>query len=358
MTFFEMIATGIRRRRGARRAVAAVVAALAAIGALTPQPAVAEAAPSAVVMLYHRFGQKTYPSTNITIEQFEAHIKELQSGGYHVLGLPEIVDALRHGKPLPDRTVGISMDDGYRSIYTEAWPRLKKAGFPFTVFVATDPIDQKLHNFMTWDEIREMAAAGVTIGAHSASHPHMAANNAARNADEIARSNKRLEEMLGMRPRIFAYPYGESSLAVQTLVRESGYVAAFGQHSGVIGSVGNLYDLPRFAMNETYGELSRFKLAANALPLPVTDVTPTDPLVGAVNPPAMGFTVAAAIKGLGRLACFASHEGRTQLERLGALRFEVRVKAPFPKGRTRLNCTLPAGDGRWRWFGRQFYNPE
>ncbi len=341
------------------KTIRAAIAALAAAAAM-PSAAVSAAEPtsSAVVMLYHRFGEKTLPSTNITIAQFEAHIAELKSGGYTVLGLPEIVAAVRAGKPLPDRTVGISMDDAYLSIYTEAWPRLKKAGFPFTLFVATDPIDHKLGNYMSWDQVREMAAAGVTIGGHTVTHLHMPDRDKATNADEIARADKRLEEMLGKRPEIFAYPYGESSLAVQKLARESGYVAAFGQHSGVIGSDGNLFDLPRFAMNEAYGEMSRFKLAVNALPLPVTDVTPADPLVGAVNPPAMGFTVAGDFKGLGQLACFTSHEGRTRLERLGERRFEMRVTTAFPKGRTRLNCTLPVGHGRWRWFGRQFYIPE
>lgn len=356
MTVRTTIAPVRRRRPGAGRVLAAAMAAASALAQMVASAA--DPGTGAVVMMYHRFGEKTLPSTNITIAQFEAHIAELKSGGYNVLGLPEIVDAMRAGRPLPDRAVGISIDDAYLSIYTEAWPRLRKAGLPFTLFVATDPIDQKLRNYMSWDQIKEMAAAGVTIGGHTGSHLHMPAHDRALNADEIRRSNERLKEMLGKVPRIFAYPYGESSLAVQMLARESGYVAAFGQHSGVIGSDGNLFDLPRFAMNETYGELSRFKLAANALPLPVRDITPADPLVGAVNPPAMGFTVAAGIKGLERLACFTSHEGRTRLERLGDRRFETRAKTAFPKGRTRLNCTMPAGDGRWRWFGRQFYIPE
>ncbi|MFQ5763801.1 MAG: chitin deacetylase, partial [Rhodospirillales bacterium] len=159
------------------------------------------------------------------------------------------------------------------------------------------------------------------------------------------------------RPTLFAYPYGESSLVVQRLVEGAGFVAAFGQHSGAIGSGGNRFDLPRFAMNETYGGEARFRLAVNALPLPVTDVTPADPLITGNNPPAMGFTITRALKGLDRLACFSSHAGRARLERLGQRRIEVRVDEAFPKGRTRVNCTLPADGGRWHWFGRQFYRP-
>lgn len=333
---------------------ALLVATWVAAGAVAAGlPAAAETA--AVVIMYHRFGEPKYPSTNITLEQFEAHIQELQTGGYRVVGLPEIIAALRDGKPLPDRAVGLSIDDAFRSVYREAWPRLKEAGFPFTLFVATGPIDRKASDYMSWDQIREMAAAGVTIGSQTMSHLHMADASPERNRQELDRSNRRFEEELGHRPDLFAYPYGESSLAVQALVKEMNFTAAFGQHSGAIGGGGDHFDLPRFAMNENYGGQARFRLAVNALPLPVTDVTPADPLITANNPPAMGFTIAGNIQGLDRLACFLSHEGRARLEHLGETRIEIRVEKAFPKGRTRVNCTLPVGKGRFRWFGRQFY---
>ncbi|MEE9317743.1 MAG: polysaccharide deacetylase family protein [Rhodospirillales bacterium] len=311
----------------------------------------------AVVFMYHRFGESKYPSTNITLEQFEAHIQELQSGPYRVLPLPEIIKALRQGSPLPDRTVGLSIDDAFLSVYTEAWPRLKKSGLPFTVFIATGVVDRKVRGYMNWDQIREMASAGVTIGSHTVSHLHMPDATQSKIQEEIEHSNSRFEKELGQEPEIFAFPYGESSLAVQEGVKENGFLAAFGQHSGVIGGRGNFFDLPRFAMNENYANLARFKLVVNALPLPITDITPADPLISSDNPPAMGFTVAPGIKGMDRLACFSTHEGRARLERLGERRIEIRVEQAFPKGRTRVNCTLPAGQGRWYWFGRQFYRP-
>ncbi len=340
-------------RSGGLLTRALLVATCAAAGAVADGfPAAAETA--AVVIMYHRFGEPKYPSTNITLKQFEAHIQELQTGGYRVVGLPEIIAARRKGKPLPDRAVGLSIDDAFRSVYREAWPRLKEAGFPFTLFVATGPIDRKASDFMSWDQIREMAAAGVTIGSQTVSHLHMADASPERNREELDRSNRRFEEELGHSPDLFAYPYGESSLAVQALVKEMNFTAAFGQHSGAIDGDDH-FDLPRFSMNEDYGGQARFRLAINALPLPVTDVTPADPLITANNPPAMGFTIAGNIQELDRLACFLSHEGRARLEHLGGNRIEIRVKRAFPKGRTRVNCTLPVSKGRFRWFGRQFY---
>jgi poly-beta-1,6-N-acetyl-D-glucosamine N-deacetylase len=313
------------------------------------------AAESAVVFMYHRFAEPAYPATNISVEQFEIHLGELGRGGYTILAVPEILDAIDRGTELPDRTVGLTIDDAYLSVYTEAWPRLREAGYPFTLFVATNAVDGGYAGQMTWDQIREMAAAGVTIGAHTASHLHMARNDRVRNAETLALSNARFKAELGQQPTIFAYPYGEASLEIQGLVRDAGYVAAFGQHSGVLNRLGDVYYLPRFALNEKYGELARFRLAANALPLPVSDITPADPLVAQDNPPAIGFSVTAGVTGLDRLACYASHEGKAKMERLGDTRVEIRLQTPLPVGRSRLNCTLPTNSGRWRWFGRQFY---
>ncbi len=314
------------------------------------------AAQSAVVVMYHRFGESAVPSTNIALNQFEAHLAELTSGRYRVLGLPEIVDALRQGRALPDRAVGISVDDAYASLWTEGWPRIKAAGLPLTVFVATDSVDRKVSGFMTWDQLRALKAAGVTIGSQTASHPHMPLHTAAFNAAEIERSNARFKAELGAEPDLFAYPYGEASLAVDAVIRPK-FRAAFGQHSGVADSSADLYYLPRFAFNEAFGDFARFRQAINALPLKAVDFTPADPTPGLPNPPPIGFTVTEPKSGLDRLSCFASHEGRLRIERLGDTRFELRLTKPLPPGRTRLNCTLPAGEGRWRWLGRQFYVP-
>jgi hypothetical protein len=220
--------------------------------------------------------------------------------------------------------------------------------------VATRSVDNGAARTMSWDQIREMAAAGVTIGHHTKSHLHMTKAPAAKIQNEIAAARRRYEKELGLSPKLFAYPYGEMSAAARKLVVAAGFEAAFGQHSGVAHSAGDRFSLPRFPFSNRFGDLARFRRAVNALPLPVTDITPNDPLV-VQNPPAFGFSVDAALGGLDRLACFHSQFGRVPLTRLGAHRVEIRFAAPFKPGRSRLNCTLPAPEGRWRWYGRQFY---
>ena len=307
------------------------------------------------MLIYHRFGEEAYPSTNVRLEQFERQIKMLQENGYNVLPLPEIVKSLRAGTPLPDKAIAITIDDAFLSVYNEAWPRLKAAGLPFTLFVATNPVDKGTPGYMTWDQIREMRDSGATIGGHTVSHLHMPNNSRKRNASEIVESNNRFEAELGDRPLLFAFPFGEASLELMGLVAESGYIAAFGQHSGAADRHSDPFYLPRFPVNETYGDEVRFRRVINALSLPAQAVTPSDPLITDNNPPAFGFSIVGDVPRLNELACYHSVFGQVKVEQLGESRFEVRFAGPFPPGRTRLNCTVPAQEGRWRWFGTQFY---
>ena len=189
---------------------------------------------SAVILMYHRFGESDYPSTNIKLDQFEAHLEELRKQRYTVLPVAEIVEKVGRGETLPDRTVGITIDDAYTSVYKTAWPRLKAANFPFTLFVATDPVDRAAPGYMTWEQIRELAEAGVTIGSQTKSHPHLPTIPVEAVKRELDGSNARFIAELGNRPSLFAYPYGEFDLNVRDLVIDRGFTAAFGQNSGVM----------------------------------------------------------------------------------------------------------------------------
>lgn len=314
----------------------------------------------ASIIMYHRFGENDYPTTNTRLEQIDAHIAELESGEYTPLSLAEIVKRVKSGEAFPRKSVGVSIDDAYRSVYTEAWPRFKKAGIPFTLFVATDPVDRGLSRYMTWDMIREIAADPlVTIGSQTATHLHMNDSSDAQNMSDLETSNARFKDELGSVPELIAYPYGEFSQAVIETVKKAGFIAGFGQHSGAFASGDDAFTLPRFAMNETYGDLGRLKTAAGALPILAQDVIPQETIVDPNgNPPYIGFTIPDDLPRADQLACFSNHEGKLKLEHLGP-RIEVRMSEKLPQGRTRLNCTMPAfgpgNDGRWRWFGLLLY---
>lgn len=344
---------------GAVLATLLAVAALAAGGdPARAQDASAVDSQAAVVLIYHRFGETDYPSTNIRLDQFDAHVAELSKPRYNVVPLSTITRALATGEALPPNTVAITIDDAYRSVYEEAWPRLKQAGLPFTLFVSTDPVDRELGGIMTWDQVRALHEGGVEIGNHTVSHAHMPTLSPVRAKREIARAAERLTEELGEAPTLFAFPYGEASARLMTLVEEAGYDHAFGQHSGVIGKYSQRYYLPRFPVNESFGGIDRFTRIVNALPFPASDVTPSDPDLGAPgaeNPPAFGFTLADPVEWPSDIACYHSGIGKIdRMENLGP-RIELRFDEAFPAGRTRINCTVPTPQGRWRWFGMQYY---
>lgn len=322
-----------------------------------PVVASVSAANSAVVLLYHRFGEGKFPSTNIQLSQFEGHLKELASGGYVVLPLPDVVRALRDGVPLPDRAVAVTVDDAYESVFTQGWPRLKAAGFPLTLFVSTEPVDLGLRGYMNWNQIRELVQQGVTIGNHTRRHPHLLSQTPEQAADEISKADHRFQTELGQTPELFAYPFGEAGLSLIQTVRRAGFRAAFGQHSGVLHPGLDPFYLPRFALNERYGTMKRFRMAVNTLPLVVHGLEPIDPFLRNGNPPLIKFEVGEFMGSMEQLNCFSSAPEKPEI-RIINRRVEIHHFKRFDPGRTRLNCTMAGREGRWRWFGTQFYVPS
>ncbi|MFQ5509916.1 MAG: polysaccharide deacetylase family protein [Leptospirillia bacterium] len=329
---------------------------------LGSSPAFAEVPSHAVVLMYHRFGETTYPSTNIRTDQFKAHLDHLEQGGYRVWPLNRVVRHLKEGTALPDRVVAITIDDAYQSIRTVAYPILSARGWPFTVFVSTDAVDQGLAAYLSWEQMRDMRGHGVDFANHSASHDYLVRRNAgedeaawrARIAADIARATERITEELGPPPPLFAYPYGEYREALKDVVREAG-LTGFGQHSGPIGPRSDFLALPRFPMSETYGGINDFRLKVATLPLPVTHHAPSDPMWEGGPPPQLSVTLAASDARLDELACYASGQGRIEVHWVDrdAGSFQVKAEKPLSKGRSRYNCTAPAGgSGRYYWFSQ------
>ena len=132
-------------------------------------------APAAVILMYHRFGDGRYPSTNTTIEDFRAHLDEIAEAGRPIVQLTDIVRSLRDGTSLPTGAVAITIDDAYSSIYVDAWPLLRERQILFTLFVATEPVAQAVGDYMTPAQLRELARQpGVSIANHGHTHHSLA----------------------------------------------------------------------------------------------------------------------------------------------------------------------------------------
>lgn len=310
---------------------------------------------SAVVLMYHRFGERAYPSTNTTIAQLEDHIRALQVGGHAVVSLADVVSAYNGEITLPPKAVAITVDDAYRSFLTVAWPRLKAAGFPVTLFVATDAVESGYGDSLTWAEVRMLQKEGVTIGAHSHTHSHLPALSSDGVKQDLEAMATAFDRVLAAVPNLYAYPYGEAGLADIEAVREAGFQAAFGQHSGAIGRYSDRHYLPRFALNETYGEAARFRLVINTLPLPVMAVAPSDPVLKE-HPKTLTFSLGKPPENIADLTCYGPR-GQLLKSAIEKDVVDIETASPFRPGRVRVNCTLrsdlPETKGRWYWFGWQ-----
>ena len=137
--------------------------------------------------------------------------------------------------------------------------------------------------------IKQFKEEGVTIGAHSHTRTY-AWFRYRRNKGRIELSNKIFLKELGEVPTLFAFPYGETNEEIINIIKDYKYKVAFGQHSGIINETSNMYYLPRFSLNEKYGEIDRVKFAASSKGLGVYDFIPTNPTINE-NPPFIGFSL-------------------------------------------------------------------
>lgn len=340
-----------------------VLIALLLMGAagVTPGAALGDTG-SAVIFMYHRFGDGRFPSTNVRMDQFQAQVNFLSANGFTVVSLGALAAALRSGAKLPEKAVALTIDDAYLSVYKNAWPLLRAKGWPFTVFVSTDAVDERSRDFMTWDQIREMRRGGVTFANHTASHPHLI-DKAKGESDsawrqritaDVAKGAARLQKELGALPPLFAYPFGEYNAAVAEVVAGMGYVA-FGQNSGVVGATTDLRAVPRFPVSESYGGMGDFKAKANALALPVVSMTPWSPETRDRRPE-LEVVLGPTDAPLDEMRCFVSGQGAVPIEWVvPGKRFKVRAARDLPVGRHKYNITVPDKTRKTcHWFSRQW----
>ena len=315
----------------------------------------------AVIFMYHRFGESRYPSTNVTLNQFEEQLDFFERNHFAILPLNEIVEALKHNVPLPEKSVGITIDDAYLSVYEEAYPRLKAKGYPFTVFVATDGVDQQIPAYMTWQQMREMQKNGVQFANHSQNHDYLTKKNPGESQQawsdrvkmDITVAQKRLREELGQAPSMFAYPYGEYNLALMNIIDDLGYTA-FGQHSGGVDFLSDRHALPRFPVTEAYADIEAFRTKAFSFAMPVVQKQPIEP-VTTKRRPQLTISLAPSSAAFDQLACYIG-ERKMAIQWLEPnKRFVIQTDTDLPQGRSRYNCTAPDSESdRYFWYSHQW----
>jgi poly-beta-1,6-N-acetyl-D-glucosamine N-deacetylase len=303
-------------------------------------------------LMYHRFNEHKYPSTNIQMNVFEKQMEIVQKSNY-IFSDPKEFDK-NFNSPKTNKEILITIDDAFLSFYLDAWPYLKKNKIPFILFVSTEPVGKR--GYMTWDQIKEIEAEKfAVIGHHSHSHGYLIDKDNDFFISDIEKANEIFLKNLGYIPNLFSYPFGEYSKFMRDYISQN-FDYAFGQHSGVIDVNKDKFELPRFPINENYGDLKRFKSVINSFPLEYIQLFPREKkLTKRTNPPKFKVKFFKKQKNIENVNCYSNelNEWKQSDTNFNNHTLIIKFRGPFKPRRGRVNCSLN-DNGKWRWFGIQF----
>lgn len=236
------------------------------------------------ILTYHNFTTAEGESYKINITNFEKQMDYLAVHNYSVLALSELLDGLRVGQ-LPLNPVVITIDDGFKSTFTLAYPVLKKYNFPATLFLYTDFIE-KNSNSLTWEEIKEMTKNKIEIGSHTLSHCNLIKYKENEKYEyyldrikkEIILSKDILESKIGGKVIFFAYPYGVYSPIIKDIAIQAGYEGILNANS-----MSNNLNTDPFSLNRQIisgkSPLNSFTQILNQRPFDASKIFPYDGVI-------------------------------------------------------------------------------
>ncbi|GGI81728.1 polysaccharide deacetylase family protein [Shewanella gelidii] len=323
-------------------------------------------ADSAVIMQYHHVSSDTPAITSVSPKQFKAHMQYLAQEGFQVVPLSTIVESIRKGQDLPEKTVAITFDDGYQNIADNAHPILKEYGFPYTLFVATDPIEKNYSEMMSWETLLQLTQEGAELANHTLGHEHLLrrlegedkVNWLKRIESNVLETESLIAQKTGVSLKILAYPYGEYNSDIQNLLKQHGY-AAVGQQSGAAGPYSDLTAIPRFPVAGPYAKLQSLKVKLHSLNMPVLSISPAEPELGASQwRPTLTVTLDMTDIAQQQVMCFIQGQGAKQPTWINKNQFSIQADTDLSAGRSRYNCTSPSrATGNYYWFSQPWFRP-
>jgi peptidoglycan/xylan/chitin deacetylase (PgdA/CDA1 family) len=185
------------------------------------------------ILTYYGFSENKTGELIVPKAKFEEQMRFIKENGYRVITLDRLMDFLDFKGQIPEKSVVITFDDGWRSLYDFAFPILKNYGFPATLFVYTDFIGSK--NALSWEQIKELGENGIDIQSKTKTHRNMAKLQKKESFKgylkaleiEISHSKKLIEQKLNKECKYMAYPHGETNNLVIAFLKKHGYRAAF-----------------------------------------------------------------------------------------------------------------------------------
>ncbi|MBP7769819.1 MAG: polysaccharide deacetylase family protein [Aliarcobacter sp.] len=199
------------------------------------------------IFVYHRFGDERHPSTNTTLEELEKEFEYFKSNNYKVVTVSQIAQKLNSGEDIPQNWVAFSIDDSYKSFYTNALKIFKKYNYPFTLFVYVEATERKYSDFMTWEQIKDASQYG-EIALHSYGHKHLTKLS----NEEIFNDTKKAYDIfvknLNFEPKGYTYPFGEYNTRVKEVIKNFNFAYIANQNNGSVNIKSDVFDLNRVAL--------------------------------------------------------------------------------------------------------------
>ena len=312
-----------------------------------------------IAIMYHRFEENKYPSTNIRINDFKSHLEMIKKNEIKFINPSNFEEELINN--IKQRKLLLTIDDGYQSFYEKAWPILKDLKIPFILFISTREVGKR--GYMSWENIREIEKYDfVEIGNHSHTHEYLIDFTNEEIRKDLTNSLNIFKKELGKNSNFFSYPFGEYSTELKKIVMDLGFKYAFGQHSGVVDQTKNYFEMPRFPINEKYGEIERFKTILKTLPFPFKSIQPENRYISDDNnPPKVRIEFYENLKNLNNINCFSNEEDKWRNSKInfdGKFNLNITLEGKFVTERGRINCSLRENNNFYRWLGIQFVVKE
>jgi peptidoglycan/xylan/chitin deacetylase (PgdA/CDA1 family) len=189
----------------------------------------------------------------VRTEDFAAQMAYLHDHGYVTVSLYDLADAMALGKPLPEKAVVLTFDDGYRSLMDQVLPVLQPYGYTGTVFVITQFMDDDMPAYLTWPQAEALYAQGWKIEPHTKTHEQLAARDRDFQLYQMLGSVQTVQAHIGSQPRFFAYPSGKYDDLTLELARELNLWGAVTVEFGREHRWNDRYEITRVRISGTAG---------------------------------------------------------------------------------------------------------
>ena len=199
------------------------------------------------IFVYHRFGDERHQSTNTTLQELEKEFEYFKTNNYKVVTVSQIAQKIKNGEDIPENWVAFSIDDAYKSFYTNALNIFKKYNYSFTLFVYVESTQKKYPDFMSWEEIKETSKYG-EIALHSYGHKHLTKLSNEEIFDDTKKAYDMFVEKLGFKPLGYTYPFGEYDERVKEVIKKFDFEYIANQNNGSVNSKSDIFDINRVAL--------------------------------------------------------------------------------------------------------------